>query len=56
MTIDKRKIWCFFGVHEYRVIHARPFEQRLEGVTIGFGCYCALSCSVCGKIKRRVLV
>lgn len=46
------KIWCFFGVHELKVIARGPIVDRDR---IKIGDYYHLQCSLCGKIKQMNL-
>ena len=55
MTTNKQKLWCFFGVHEYRAIGEGPYERTIEGVVVSTGCYFILRCQICGNVKRRIL-
>lgn len=50
-----RKFWCLFGVHEYKVIADGPYEKTRCGRVERTGSYYILNCSVCGKIKRKVV-
>ena len=54
MTINTKKLWRLFGVHEYRVISDGPCERTFGERVISAGCYYILNFQVCGKIKRRV--
>lgn len=47
-----KKIWCFFGVHEYTTKASGPIVNSSK-TTVGH--YYHLQCSVCGKIKVRNL-
>lgn len=49
-----KKIWCFFGVHEYKVIEDGPYEVTWVGTgEKKFGKWYSLQCSCCGKIQYK---
>ena len=47
-----KKTWCFFGVHEYKIVDQGPYE-KWWGNTLTK--YYILQCQCCGKIRRKVL-
>jgi hypothetical protein len=51
------KLWCFFGVHDYKILAKGPYvktwigsEMRQEGTVYH------LQCARCGQLKNKVLV
>lgn len=49
------KWWCLFGVHEYKIIDDGVFVRTYDFGVENRGSYYILSCSCCGKIKRKVV-
>lgn len=50
-----RKLWCFFGVHQYEVLRQGPltyvnYSGQPTGAT---GRYYDLRCKCCGKITSK---
>jgi hypothetical protein len=50
------KLWCLFGVHEYAVLKSGPYvKYGFDGEEVSRCNYYHLRCSVCGKLKRRLI-
>lgn len=51
----KGNIWCFFGVHDYKIINSGPFDFMNKGRVVAVSTYYDLQCKRCGKIKRSIM-
>lgn len=50
-----KKIACFFGVHEMKIIQQGEYERTADGIFLASGHYFILQCQCCGTVKRKVL-
>ncbi|AUS03257.1 hypothetical protein SL4_45 [Pseudomonas phage SL4] len=49
------RLWCLFGVHDYKIIRTGPFDYIKKGRVVASYVYYDLQCKVCGDVKRRVM-
>ncbi|GAB5879811.1 hypothetical protein JMUB7553_27750 [Staphylococcus aureus] len=49
------RLWCLFGVHDYKIVRTGPFDYVHKGVVVESTVYYDLQCKACGDIKRRVV-
>lgn len=50
------KLWCFFGVHEWKVLDKGPYTLTYDrGRSVKHGSWYDLQCQVCGQVKHRKL-
>jgi hypothetical protein len=48
------KLWCFFGVHEWKVIEQGPYKlSYVDSPMTKSGTWFNLQCQVCGNVKMR---
>lgn len=50
------KLWCFLGVHEWKVIDNGPYMLTCDYErSVKHGSWYDLQCQVCGSVKHRKL-
>lgn len=49
-----KKWWCFFGVHEYKVIDSGPLRVIDDNDrTVSLGRWYDMRCECCGNLKAK---